>query len=143
MEVPEAVSGHEEEPASGIWDWGMAERLEDTADSGARGDEQEEEKPGTSEGPEKQSNNWLDDNGKQETQLQPRGSEGQPEAKGGEEEHLQPRSGDEKELPTLQGRQERGATEVGKATLEEAASPLLMDCTGWWLFIPVNGAEWC
>lgn len=37
MEAPEAVSDHEEEPASGIWDWGMAEHLEDTANSEAGG----------------------------------------------------------------------------------------------------------
>lgn len=35
MEAPKAVSDHEEEPASRIWDWGMAEHLEDTADSEA------------------------------------------------------------------------------------------------------------
>lgn len=85
MESPKADLANEEESASGIWEWGMAEHLEDAGDSEPGGDgQEEEERPGTSEGLEKRSDEWLVDNGKEEMQLQPKSSEGQPETDRGE-----------------------------------------------------------
>lgn len=61
MGAPKAVSNDKEEPASGTWEVGMAEHLEDMGDSEPEGDEQDkEERTIISEGPvERLDKSWL------------------------------------------------------------------------------------
>lgn len=100
MDAPKAGSNDREKPASGTWEEGMAEHLEYVGDSEPGGDGQEEEgRPGLSEGSDEQ----LDDNGKEEMQLQLRSLEGQLQTESTEGAQPQLMSRDEEELPALQG----------------------------------------
>lgn len=140
MDAPVVGSDDEEQPASGTWEQGMAEHLEDKEASEPGGDKQEEEEREELQKGQRsdQISHWLT-TGREETQLQSRDLEGQPEAEGREGMQLQPLSGDEEELPSppdCAGLRGERPMEVGEATCKEAAWPLLMSCTSRWLFTP-------